>query len=388
MPAEDTPFALETLRPEVARHLPRVRLGCWPTPIERAGALEAHLGIRGSLRVKRDDRSATIYGGNKVRTLEVLLAHAMHLAVDRIVAVGAAGSNHVVATALHAEAVGLRAGALLFPQPPSLPALENAELVSGLGIPIEWVSHWAALGWGVVRWRLRARRAERVWIMPPGGAMPLGAMGYVSAALELAMQLESDALGMPDVVVLPVGSTCTTAGLLAGFHLARRWSVGALSTRRAPRILAVRVTPWPITSRMRIARLASRTLRLLSDWLEEPEIRASAAELAAGLEVDGAELGDSYGTPTIGGAVAERAWRRHAGLFVDAVYSAKAASGLARRLALRDGAKDEHYVFWLTKSSMPLAVPSASAPEVQGADGLAAWIREARRSVGADDSTR
>ena len=103
----------------VAAAVPWVRLGQWPTPV-------APIAGHPDLWVKREDLTASAYGGNKVRTLEAMFGRARAAGATRIWATGAFGSNHVVATVVHARAVGLEAGALLFPQPPGEPAYANA----------------------------------------------------------------------------------------------------------------------------------------------------------------------------------------------------------------------------------------------------------------------
>src|SRR5258708_35310840 len=97
--------------------------------------------------------------------------------------------------------------------------------------------------------------------MPRGGARPLGTFGALSAALELCEQIEAGALPPPARVIVPAGSTCTTAGIIAGVAVAQ-----ALGRFRAatPIVCAVRVTPWPVTSRVRTAHLAARTLARLA----------------------------------------------------------------------------------------------------------------------------
>src|SRR5258706_15663925 len=78
-PAHPTPRtsamerALLGIVPALARSLPWIELGELPTRVERLDALSAAVGRAGAdLYVKRDDRSAIAYGGNKVRTLGVL----------------------------------------------------------------------------------------------------------------------------------------------------------------------------------------------------------------------------------------------------------------------------------------------------------------------------
>src|SRR5690348_18358157 len=80
-------------------------LGAWPTPLERAAP---------ELWIKREDRSASVAGGNKVRGLEFLLARLP--AGAAVVTVGGWGSTHCLATALHARALGYRVALAQFPQ--------------------------------------------------------------------------------------------------------------------------------------------------------------------------------------------------------------------------------------------------------------------------------
>ena len=59
---------------------------------------------------------------------------------------------------------------------------------------------------------------RRPYLVPRGGATPLGALGYVRASIELAAQLA--ALGeQPSALWLATGSCGTQAGLLAGAAL-------------------------------------------------------------------------------------------------------------------------------------------------------------------------
>src|SRR5262249_11333878 len=119
------------------RHLPRLEsrvpfaaLGSWPTPIDR-------LDVDGKpVWVKREGESSARYGGNKVRTLEAWLGHVRASGAERIWAIGAYGSNHAIATILHARAIGLDAGAIVFPQPASEWAIENAGALVASGCPI------------------------------------------------------------------------------------------------------------------------------------------------------------------------------------------------------------------------------------------------------------
>jgi D-cysteine desulfhydrase len=305
--------------------------------------------------VKRDDLSSPIYGGNKVRTLEVLFGDALQKGMTEVVASGAFGSNHAVATVLHGPRLGLRSGALLCPQPNSEAAWANLRVTAALARPFVTLPHWCWVPWTLHEFR---RRHPCALVMPPGGASPLGALGYVSAAFELAEQVRSGLLPNPERIVLPIGSTCTSAGLLVGLRLARALGLGFES--RLPQVYAVRVTPWPITSAWRTAHLAWRAGQLLSAYAGSELPAFGLSELRAGLCVDGHFLGKGYGWPSAEGSEA----RERLGAFgqtLDSTYSEKAAAALLRVAARTRGP----VLFWATKSSAPLpVVDDAQLPEL------------------------
>ena len=227
--------ALARRLPRLAAQIPWVALGDWPTPIE---AVRVDGGV---VWVKDEGRSNARYGGNKIRTLEVWLGHARARGARRVWAIGAYGSNHAIATLLHAPTAGLEAGAILFPQPASEWAIENCGALLATGAPIIGLHHLAEVPLAA----LRVARDRHAIVMPPGGATPTGTLGALSAAFELAEQVDAGACAPPRRIVLAIGSTCTTAGLLAGLALAHavgawRWPVpivhGVRVTRgRSPR---------------------------------------------------------------------------------------------------------------------------------------------------------
>jgi D-cysteine desulfhydrase len=362
--------ALFAVWPELAGRVPWVELGALPTPVQRLDRTAGRLPGGGELWVKRDDRSSPVYGGNKVRTLEALFGLARAEGARRIYSTGAFGSNHAAATVLHARRVGLEPGVILFPQPPSHAALENLRVILAARPRTTALPHWSALPVGMAWVGARDRRAGvRSHLMVPGGATPEGALGYVSAALELARQVERGELPAPKTVLIGVGSTCTSAGLLVGLRAAATLGLG---WRAPPKLVSVRVTPWPVTSAARIVALARRTARGLAERLGEPGWAFDRATLARGLEVDGRYLGRGYGHPTPTGIDAIHLFRETAGLELDTTYSGKAAAAALDRLRREGGP----LVYWSTKSTAPL-------PAVREADWrwgprlMTRWIERA-----------
>jgi D-cysteine desulfhydrase len=379
-------FPLFELVPKLRAVLPRIALGDFPTPVESLQAVAHEFSSASETWIKRDDLSSPSYGGNKVRTLELLFGEALARGQTRVFATGAFGSNHALATALHAPRAGLQPGALLFPQPVSAAAFVNLKALIETEATLRSVPHWSALPFGMA-WLSRAAASDRPYVMPPGGATPLGALGYVSAGLELGRQIEAGELPLPRRVIVGVGSTCTSAGLLVGLTLAAHLGLG-FDRATLPRLIAVRVSPWPVTSRFRILGLSARTARLLHEMSGRALPLFDSARLAAGLEVDGRYLGPGYGKPSRAGNEAEALWHGLGLAALDSTYSAKAA---ARVVAGLRAAEPGPSLFWSTKSSVPLPAANASAnaegrAEVPGR--IRAWLIGAERALACNTSRR
>lgn len=332
--------------PALRARLPIVPLGTWPTPLEPTQ-------LRGQrVWMKREDLSDPTpggYAGNKIRPLEVVFGAARAAGKQEIWATGAYGSNHALATVVHARRQGLVGGAVLWPQPWSRTAADNLVATASLADHLRFVPSVVAMPLAAVAIGL----SRSAWVMPPGAATPLGAAGHAAAAIELMTQLQKRKERPPDTIVLPTGSTCTAVGLLVGTALAAE--LGLVDHARLPRIIAVRVTPWPVTDRLRMARMATATAAFMTR-LGGPYLRASRLrDFLARLTVTGEALGPGYGHPTPAGwaAIADL-W--HHGIRLDTTYSAKAAGWLLAHLGdSKRGLGPEHtVVFWLTKSAPPL----------------------------------
>jgi 1-aminocyclopropane-1-carboxylate deaminase/D-cysteine desulfhydrase-like pyridoxal-dependent ACC family enzyme len=306
-----------------------------PTPIVLAEAVSRYVGCE--VWIKRDDQTHPRYGGNKVRKLVPLLAAARAAGVTDVLTAGAAGSHHVLATAVHAAAMGLRVEVALAPQPASA---HVEEMLRASFAQAAAIYPCASLPGALATLALRAvalrALGHRPMIIPVGGSNALGASGYLDAELELLAQLAAMGAPSPDVQVCALGSGGTLAGLLAGR------AVGG----RGGEVWGVRVTPPIAAPAIRVRSLARAVLTR----------RASTAQCPAVQIYEGA-LGAGYGRPTVE-ADAARALFARDGITLDDTYTAKAAAGLvalARRTPRR-------YLFWHTLSSalMRPLLPDAS----------------------------
>jgi 1-aminocyclopropane-1-carboxylate deaminase/D-cysteine desulfhydrase-like pyridoxal-dependent ACC family enzyme len=309
-------------------------IGRYPTPVEYIEALSTS----GShLWVKRDDRTNEVYGGNKVRKLEYVLADALAHGAKRVVTLGAAGSHHVLATTCFGRRFGLDVEAVLVPQPRTPHVLEVLRADVALGLRAFPVTSWAAAPLAVgVRVALGAR------FIPIGGSSVVGTMGYVRAARELAAQIREGALPEPDVCVVALGSGGTAAGLAAGFE------AEGLRTRVVG--VCVSQPAW--------------ALRLVSRWLARACARrvgapATRTSMRARLSMDARFIGAGYGRAIAAGGEATRLAEDAAGLLLDPTYTAKAFASALWHVRARRG---RHIVYWHTLSSAPMAPLLEGAP--------------------------
>ncbi|MES2177500.1 MAG: pyridoxal-phosphate dependent enzyme [Gemmatimonadota bacterium] len=310
--------ALLTRFPTVARGLARVDLRVSETPVEQ-------WNVGGTLlAAKRDDLSAPALGGNKVRALECLLAGVGP--DETILTVGAAGSTHALAVAHYAARLGARTEVITWAQEMNDVALATSKRLEQLASVTR--ARTPADAYARAWWR---RRRPGVRWIPAGGSVPMGALGHVSAALELASQCERAGLPMPDAIVVPLGSGGTVAGLLVGLSLA-----GATT-----RVVGARVVPIAVANRWRVLRLARQTRALLHGLVggKLPPLDPTR------LEIDGSAFGGGYGRETDAGRAAAAALAASGGPRLDGTYSAKAfavALDRARRIPA------ERILFWLT----------------------------------------
>jgi 1-aminocyclopropane-1-carboxylate deaminase/D-cysteine desulfhydrase-like pyridoxal-dependent ACC family enzyme len=313
----------------------RLELGRYPTPVQPIPSLS---NARADLWIKRDDLTHPVYGGNKVRKLERLLAAvppARRGGPPRIATMGAVGSHHVLATAYFGAQSGMQVEAVLFPQPSTAHVAEVLRADMALGARL-----FAAPSVALAALGLAGRALSGARVVPPGGSNVIGALGYVEAAFELEAQVRKGAMPEPDLCVVALGSGGTAAGLAAGFAAAgmKTRVVGACILKPA----------W--LAGMTARGLARACLRRLG----------SRAPLAGRLEVDARFVGPGYGHPTSEGDAAASLAQAHAGLTLDPTYTAKAFACALQHA--RDASGHATVLYWHTLSSAPLEPILARAP--------------------------
>jgi D-cysteine desulfhydrase len=327
-----TPFVHERW-PSLVATLPHLPLGDGPSPVRRLTALPSPPGCE--VWVKDDGGYGSLYGGNKVRKLEWILPDAMSRGRRTILTVGALATNHGLATALYARDQGLRCALALVDQPVDDHVVRQAARLERSGARIYKTRGkyrtYAAVPWIALR-HTDFRRLRPPYFLTVGGSTPIGCVGFVEAALELAAQVNAGVLPEPSHVVVALGSGGTAAGLAAGLRLAglRTRVVGVVVNDKTP------VGP-PV-----VAGLARRTLDLLRRrGAALPSLTVDAADLDA----ETAWLGEGYGHPTPEGERTRAGAAAQERLELDPVYTAKAMAGL---LALREQGRfgEGPVLFW------------------------------------------
>ena len=294
--------------------LVRVPLGNGPTPVRELTRLGESRGVA-PLWIK-DDGAYSSVGGNKARKLEWLLADARRRGRKTILTGGALGTNHGLATATFARRLGMRTVLVLAPQPETGHVRAQLERLRASGAELHVApGFWSSLALAAWLAALHSRLGTRPpYLVPPGGSSPLGCVGYVRAALELADQVAAGELPEPSHIVVALGSGGTAAGLLAGLRL----------TGLRSRLLCVLTSDVVRVDAGRVVRLARRTLRLLSAH----GMNEVAAPLTGTLRVEPRWIGRGYGhsTPEAERALALLGERE--GVALDPVYTAKTMAAL------------------------------------------------------------
>jgi 1-aminocyclopropane-1-carboxylate deaminase/D-cysteine desulfhydrase-like pyridoxal-dependent ACC family enzyme len=290
------------------------------------------------LWIKRDDQTAEPYGGNKVRKLEFLLAAATSRGARRLITVGAAGSHHALATTIYGRRLGFDVTLVLFPQPLTPHVRDVLLLDHAHGAELRYTRRMETVPAALFVAALRYR-SQRAFIIPAGGSDATGTLGYVSAALELAEQIERGELPAPASVVVAAGTLGTAAGLALGFAIA-----GLQSS-----IMAVRITSRIVTNERVLARLIRGAESLLRRGGLNLDVASSAISR---VELVHEHIGRGYGQETPAGAQAAKLFEAK-GIGLDPTYTGKAAAAFIERVPTAK----KPMLFWqtLSGSSLPAA---------------------------------
>jgi D-cysteine desulfhydrase len=327
-----------TSRWPLLRHLPTleaalapVALADTPTPVQLLTALGPRAWI------KRDDLTHPEYGGNKIRKLEFVLSDIRRQRADEVITLGATGSNAGVAVGMICAREKLPCTIITFPQPPSATVDKNQRWMQHYGVRFDAHHSLAA---AATRFYLHPRRLRRrSYFLFAGCSTPVSTFAYVNAALELKAQIKAGLCPEPALIVVPVSSASTLAGLHLGMSLA------GLQTRvLGVRVAAERLGPFAVCTPGVVDGMVQYARELIAREAPEYELPPNPSLL-----LTGDYFGAGYGVAT---PPADHAIQAFAdlGIALEGTYSGKAAAAFMD--ALRGTAGP--VLFWNTFNSRAL----------------------------------
>jgi L-cysteate sulfo-lyase len=319
-------------------HFPRVHITHGPTPLEFMPRLTEALGGP-RLYIKRDDCTGLGTGGNKTRKLEFLIADAVRHGADTIITQGATQSNHARQTVAIAARMGMRCEILLEDrtgyQAENYRTSGNVFLDHLYGASVRELPGGTDMNaaMAAVADELRAD-GRKPYIIPGGGSNPIGALGYVTCALEMVNQFNTQDLRV-DCVVHATGSAGTQAGLVVGLE----------GSRSQIPVLGIGVRAAREAQETNVYNLAVKTAELLGvpGCIPRESVAANCDYVGGG-----------YGVPTAGMVEAVTLTARLEGILLDPVYSGKGMAGVIDLCRKGHFRKGENVVFLHTGGAVAL----------------------------------
>lgn len=319
--------------PRLRDAVPWMPLATTPTPVEPCFAVSAYLG-RSDVWMKRDDAIHPVFGGNKIRRFEHILADVQDKGAREIVTVGGLASTQVTATILLGKELGLDVTSVLFDQPITSFARQSLLVQASSGAHLIYGGSYARTALLTLSKLWRSRKSA--YFVPPGASSPLANLGYVAAAFELADQVRRGEMPRPDVIVVPAGSGGTAAALCLGTSL-----LGWDTT-----VVAVRITERLVCNSATLGVLVERTRSFLAKHAGGLPRRSEAK---ARIVMDHGCAGRGYGhsTPEARDACGEV--EKLIQVPGEITYSGKTMVGLRRACAAYPG---KTILLWNTLSSV------------------------------------
>jgi len=304
------------LYPSLSGTLPIVPIADIPTPVNRLSGLSEHLNA--DIWLKHDELTGELYGGNKVRKLEFLLADALKQGCTDVITYGAAGSNHALATSIYAQQYGLSCHVVITDQPNSPKVGKTLRYHLQLGTHLVHAGNYPEVLAAAAEIKQRLETDERrFYDIPFGGSSAIGTIGFVNAGLELAAQIVAGDMPKPDRIYLACGTSGSVTGLSLGLRLA---GISGL-------IIATQVTPPAISGSAAHCRLFNDTNLLLHTLdnaiplLKDPRSNVMHRD---------DEFGTGYAHETASAADAVQLMARTEDVHLETTYTGKALAALAK----------------------------------------------------------
>ena len=278
-------------------------------PLATQTPVEPLTGFPNRVWVKRDDLSATRYGGNKVRRWEWILGDARARGAASLLTVGGLGSTQVVSLAAHGPPHGFGVHAVLYDQEDSAFVRAGPGSAVRFGATVQYAGGYASTALATVK-ALAARPGT--YFVPPGAMGALANLSYVDGLLELKAQVDAGLAPKPDAIVVACGSGGTASALALGAALAS-WDV---------EIIAVRITEAFASNTLTLGAQVRATEKLLR------KLGCTARRSRLRLRIEPRFTGPGYGTATPEARRGARRFEEAFGVVGEVTYSGKAFAAL------------------------------------------------------------
>ena len=288
----------------------RIRLGCFPTPIQKLENISRITGT--NVWIKRDDLTGIGLGGNKVRKLEFLMAEALDQGAEVVFTTGQAQSNHAMLTAAACRKLGLEP-ILILKKRGVTDRKGNLLLNSLMNVDVRFMDTSSYADIYEEMDRAGKELGRKYYKIPCGGSNGLGALGYVDCVREISEQQSNPELNIPsfNYIVCPEGSGGTHAGM----------ALGAMLYMPETTVIGAKVDTDPFEEiTPDIVRDACRILELDRE-IKDDDLRHIDA------------CGSGYAIPSEEGNNAIKMMAEKEGPFLDPVYTGKAFGALLRMAA-------------------------------------------------------
>lgn len=308
----------ETSLKEIISRVPRVPLGCYPTPLVEAKGLSRALGGPRIL-IKRDDLSGLALGGNKCRQIEFLMGYAREKGFDTIL-YGRGykkknQSNYAVQLIAAGKKTGIGIRICMRGDPPSSMETSGNDLLQAIMAPeVSWLgdseTHDDFVSM-VLREADRLREEGRSpYIMQTiyRNQTPIERIGWVNAAGEIDEQLKALNIDA-DYLVIAHSQGGTQSGLV----------VGAKYLKATFKVIGISVKFPRDKQILELDRMTNETANYLGLGIQFAENE---------MIVYDEYIGNDYDSITPGSVEAIQLVAQTEGIFLDPVYTGKSMAGL------------------------------------------------------------
>lgn len=337
--------------PEIKKSInsfPKKNLIPLPTSLRKLENLSQELGGP-EIFIKRDDLTGLAFGGNKSRKLEFIIQDVLDKKADVIITWASVQSNWCLQTSAAAQKFGIKPILLLF-KTYELPEEYDGNLlldyILDADIRIKEAGDRKIMREEDIQEILEEvvneakERGDTPYVAPIGGSMvdgsmemPLGAVSYVNAFVEMLEQIGEDT--EVNYVIHASGSGGTQAGL----------AVGAKALTENTKVLGISVSEEKESFRQDVFTIAQDTVKALSLDLsmERDDIIIFDEYLKEGYGILNKEVSDAIRLV----AVKE-------GIFLDPVYTGKAMAALIDLVKKGYFKKEDKIVFFHTGGTAAL----------------------------------